>query len=64
MSYVKVDEIRSSVESIFKATIIAVQRAVEVAEEASKQQIILTEKPTSFAIHEMETGKLSYKVIK
>ena len=64
MSYIKLDDVKANVDSIFKATIIAAQRAVEVAEEASKQQIVLTEKPTSFAIHEMERGKLKYKIVK
>ncbi len=64
MSYVKLDDVKANVDSIFKAAIIAAQRAIEVAEEASKQQLILSEKPTSFAIHEMERGKLKYKTVK
>ena len=64
MSYVKLDAVKANADSMFKATIIAAQRAIEVAEEAAMQQLILPEKPTSFAIHELEKGKLKYKVIK
>jgi len=64
MSYIRLDDVKANVDSIFKATIIAAQRAIEVAEEAAKQQLVLPEKPTSFAIHELEKGKLKYKVAK
>lgn len=64
MSYIKLDDVKANIDSIFKAVIIAAQRAVEVAEEASRQQLIMSEKPTSFAIHEMEAGKLKYKPVK
>ena len=59
MSYVKLDEITRRMDSIYKAVIIAASRAVEIAEEASKQSKTLPEKPTSYALRELEEGKIN-----
>ncbi|HEO64123.1 MAG TPA: DNA-directed RNA polymerase subunit omega [Candidatus Omnitrophica bacterium] len=64
MSYVKWDGIRHNVDSIYKATIIAAQRAVEIAEAMANQTIVSSQKPTTLAIREVEQGKLSYKLLK
>lgn len=64
MSYVRIDEITRNLDSIYKAVLIGAQRAVEVAEEASKQARSLHQKPTTYAIRELEEGKLKYRKIK
>lgn len=64
MSYVKMDEITKNLDSLYKAVLIGAQRAIEVAEEASKQAKTLPEKPTTYAIRELACGKLKYKPIK
>ncbi len=63
MSYVKLDDIRGNIESIYKAAIIAAQRAVEVSEAIANQTLVTKQKPTTFAIHELQEGKLSYKKV-
>lgn len=64
VSYVKMDEITKNLDSIYKAVLIGAQRALEIAEEAAKQAKTLPEKPTTYAIRELESGKLKYKPIK
>ncbi len=63
MSYVKLDDIRNNIESIYKAVIIAAQRAVEVSEAMANQTLVSKQKPTTFAIHELQEGKLKYKKV-
>ncbi|MDP8216289.1 MAG: DNA-directed RNA polymerase subunit omega [Candidatus Kaelpia imicola] len=63
MSYVKLDDVRRNIESIYKATIIAAQRAVEVSEAMANQKLVTKQKPTTFAIHELQEGKLKYKKV-
>ncbi len=64
MSYVKIDEIISHVQSVFKAVIIGAQRAVEIAEEAAQKSLPLNEKATNKAVAELEAGELTYKIKK
>jgi len=63
MSYVKLDKVRTHIESIYKAAIVGAQRAVEVSEAMANQTLVSKEKPTTFAIHELEEGKLGYKKV-
>ena len=64
MSYVKLGDIMFNVDSVYKAVLIGAQRAIEIAQEASKQAKTLSEKPTTYAIRELEKGQLKYKPIK
>jgi DNA-directed RNA polymerase omega subunit len=61
MSYVKLDEVRGKIDSIYKATIIAAQRAVEISEAMANQALVSKKKPTTIAIQELREGKLQYK---
>lgn len=64
MSYVKLDDIVKNVDSMYKSVLIGAQRAIEIAEEAAKQAKTLPEKPTTYAIRELESGKLKYRPVK
>lgn len=64
MSYVSYDKVTRNVDSIYKAVLIGAQRAVEIAEQAAQQARTLPEKPTTYAIRELEEGKLKYRLVK
>ncbi len=64
MSYVNYDKITKNIDSIYKAVLIGAQRAVEIAEKAAQEARTLPQKPTTYAIRELEEGKLKYRRVK
>jgi DNA-directed RNA polymerase omega subunit len=64
MSYVPIEKVLKTTNSVYKSVLLAAQRAVEIAEEASKTGKPLTKKPTTLAIEEIIEKKVKYKIKK
>ena len=62
MSYVPVEKIFKSSDSMFKITILAARRAVELNNGANKLIDTLTTKCSSIALEEIALGKVKYKI--
>lgn len=63
MSYMPREKIFKKDDSIFKVTIIAARRAIELSNGAQKLVESDTKKFSTLALEEVSQGKISYKVI-
>ena len=62
MSYMPVGKIFKNSDSIFKLTIIAARRAVELNNGANKLIHTSTTKASTIALEEIAAGKVKYKI--
>ena len=62
MAYMPVEKIFKGSDSIYKITILAARRAVELNNEAKKLVDTVTPKFSTIALEEIAAGKVKYKV--
>ncbi|MFH1782015.1 MAG: DNA-directed RNA polymerase subunit omega [Candidatus Omnitrophota bacterium] len=64
MSYIPREQVLPNGTSVFKLTLLAAKRAVELSNGAQKLIVTNSKKFSTIALEEIAQGKVSYKIIK